>query len=65
MAGTCEAWAVTFVRCCAALLGVRFAGLVPAQTTWPQTNEIASGPLSRKVTREDRKGIEALFAAGG
>ena len=64
MAGTRDAWAVTFREVLRrGLLGVRFAGLDLAQTARSQTNEIASGPLSRKVTREDRQGIEALFAA--
>ena len=64
MAGTRDAWAVTFREVLRrGLLGVRFADLVLAQTARHQTNEIAGGSLSRKVPRDDRQGIEALFAA--
>ena len=66
MAGTRDAWAVTFREVLRrGLLGARFAGLVLAQTARHQTNEIASGSLSRKVPREDRQRHRGVVRRGG
>ena len=45
------------------LLGACFADLVLAPTARHQTNEIASGSLSRRFRATTAKGVDALFAA--
>jgi hypothetical protein len=49
-------------RCVALLLGSCFTGLVLAQSA-PPADAIVTGPLARKVSKEDRQGIDALFDA--
>ena len=49
-------------RCVAILLGSCFTGLVLAQSA-PPADAIVTGPLARKVSKEDRQGIDALFDA--